>query len=285
MKLAAIVTIYYPDVLVTVRNIQRYIEDVDMLILWDNTPVKDRDRYVLCLDEYSNKIVYLGTGYNEGIAYALNRSFEWAIRNGYEYVLTMDQDSYWNDFSAYKQRVVECHESDVAIFAPIIKSCDRILRCNSEKFVITSGSIDGLSIFKRLGLFREDFFIDEVDNEYCIRCKKEKYRIKVMDECYLLQVFGVPEKYSFWGRYTANYSPMRTFYQIRNRMWVWREYSNFLSYRYLLRTLLFQILRRSVIILVYEKDKKKKMKAITKAVFHGCCLQKGCVQYYTELNE
>ena len=147
MKLAAIVTIYYPDVLVTVRNIQRYIEDVDMLILWDNTPVKDRDRYVLCLDEYSNKIVYLGTGYNEGIAYALNRSFEWAIRNGYEYVLTMDQDSYWNDFSAYKQRVVECHESDVAIFAPIIKSCDRILRCNSEKFVITSGSIYRLSIF------------------------------------------------------------------------------------------------------------------------------------------
>lgn len=281
MKLIAVVVTYYPNQGMS-KNILKYIDYVDKLIIWDNTEQVDQNKYLLKLPENDDKIVRLGTGKNEGIAYALNRAFEWAISNGYEYILTMDQDSYWEDFSYYKSAIERKEKNHVAIYAPLIKSGGKILRCNNRDFVITSGSIYNLSLFQLVGLFREDFFIDEVDNEYCIRVAIKGYRILILDDCYLSQVFGSPQNKSFLDRYTGFYSPMRTYYQIRNRMWVWREYSRMLSYRYLLRTLLYQVLRRSLIIIIYEHNKRSKLYAIVKGLWHGCFGDKNQVEFYSK---
>lgn len=270
MKLTAVVISYYPNKQELTQNIINNIKYIDSLIIWNNSPQEDLGEY---LKEYANKIYYLGDGTNKGIGYALNKSFTWAIKNGYEYILTMDQDSSWENFRKYRLQITKHLSSikskEVAIFAPLVKAQGKISPCNNESFAITSGSVYSLNAFKKIGPFKETFFIDEVDNEYCIRAIKSQYKIKILKDCFLLQTFGLPKSDSRWSKYTQNYSATRTYYQIRNRMWVWRKYSEFLNYKYLFTTLLLQIVRRTFIIVIYEEDKYNKLKAIYKGLLVG----------------
>ena len=93
MKLAAVVVTFYPDINETILFIEKYIEYVDHLIIWENTPVKDYANYKIEIPDHDNKITYMGTGSNEGIGYALNRAIEWSVENNFTHLLTMDQDS------------------------------------------------------------------------------------------------------------------------------------------------------------------------------------------------
>jgi rhamnosyltransferase len=43
--------------------------------------------------------------------------------------------------------------------------------------VITSGSLLSLAAYTAIGPFREDFFIDHVDTEYCLRARLKHYRV------------------------------------------------------------------------------------------------------------
>src|SRR5450759_761467 len=177
-KLSAVVITYYPIIDNLVKNIKRYIDFVDKLIIWENTPIYDRDKYRILINGYKDKIVFLGTKQNEGIAYALNRSVEWSIENKFTHILTMDQDSYWDNFEFYKQKILKFFNvSEIGIFAPVIYENQKrsFPELTYVKDAITSGSVYDLDMIKEIGLFREDFFIDAVDLEYCYWAKQNGY--------------------------------------------------------------------------------------------------------------
>lgn len=280
MNICGVVILYNPNIKELRKNISYFIDEIQHLIIWDNTPgsnLKDK----LNAEFISKQITFLSTGKNEGIAYALNQSFNWAIKNRYDHILTMDQDSKWENFKKFRTSIESLTgDSNIAIYAPMIKSNNTILRCNRREFVITSGSIYNLKVYSKLGLFRESFFIDEVDNEYCIRANINGYRIKIINDCYLIQQFGETTKRNFLDKYTANYSPMRTYHQIRNRIWVWKEYHQSLSYRYILRTILYQIIRRSFIIMFNEDSKFSKFKSIYSGIKDGIIKNGGKIEQY-----
>lgn len=58
MRLCAVVITYYPDKDDAINNISRYIDDVDHLIICDNTPDPDRESYRVEIPQYSDKITY-----------------------------------------------------------------------------------------------------------------------------------------------------------------------------------------------------------------------------------
>ena len=93
VKIAAVVITYFPDIKDTIANIGLYIHHVDKLIVWDNNTAAEGDKFRPEYDAYADKIEFMGTGKNEGIAFVLNRCIEWATGNGYTHLLTMDQDS------------------------------------------------------------------------------------------------------------------------------------------------------------------------------------------------
>ena len=99
VKIAAVVITYFPDIKDTIANIGLYIHHVDKLIVWDNNTAAEGDKFRPEYEAYAHKIEFMGTGKNEGIAFALNRCIEWATENGYTHLLTMDQDSSFVDFS------------------------------------------------------------------------------------------------------------------------------------------------------------------------------------------
>ena len=92
MRLLGIVITYYPNVEETKRNIMTYIEYVDKLIIWENTPLDDRSEFKISMPEYENKILYMGEQENMFIEYPLNCAIKFGQENGFTLLLTMDQD-------------------------------------------------------------------------------------------------------------------------------------------------------------------------------------------------
>lgn len=272
MKLSAVVVSFFYSNEKLYSNVINYINDVDLLIIWDNTPLENRAITESFWSGKSKKVVLLGTGKNEGIGYALNKAAELSISYGCMYMMTMDQDSIWRDFQSYKMEIENCQNPSIAIYAPTIANIkgDLIYTCNKEDlYAITSGSIIDLHALKSIGLFNEKFFIDEVDNEFCIRTVKKGYHIHIINNAFLYQQFGPDTVKQGLSQYKNNYSAFRTYYQIRNRLWMHRMYPKELNWRYKARTFILCILRRLFLIICFENDKKKKLLSMFKGLWDG----------------
>ena len=272
-KLSAVVITYYPIIDNLVINIKRYIDFVDKLIIWENTPIYDREKYRVLINGYQDKIVFLGTKQNEGIAYALNRSVEWSIENKFTHILTMDQDSYWDNFEFYKQKILKFFNvSGIGIFAPVIYENQKrsFPELTYVKNAITSGSVYALDMIKEIGLFREDFFIDAVDLEYCYWAKQNGYNSVVLGDSYLKQEYGNVLKHKFLKKtyFTSNYSAFRIFHIVRNHIFLWKEYPELSGFEKK-RIIQVYILRRLKEVVLFEKDKAIKVLSVFKGILYG----------------
>lgn len=269
MKLAAIVVTYYPDLNETILFIDKYLNSVDHLIIWQNTPAKDSSNYKIEITGYDNRITFMGTGNNEGIGYALNRAIEWSIENNFTHLLTMDQDSCFdkNEFIAFRKFVNDSNKNDIVIFSPVLPGM--LIDSKSEimdvKFSITSGSILNLFLTKKIGLFREDFFIDAIDTEYSIRSLSMGYRTVLFTKCLLLQKFGDARKTKF-GFMSTDYSAFRTYHMVRNHIIVWKLFPKHFSFFEASKIYIFQ---RIIKIILAESNKWIKIKSILKGIKDG----------------
>ena len=57
MRLLSVVITYFPNIENTIQNIESYIDHVDCLIIWENTPEQYLDKYRVILPKYKNKIL------------------------------------------------------------------------------------------------------------------------------------------------------------------------------------------------------------------------------------
>ena len=111
IKIAGVVVLFHPKMDELNQNIYSYIEYVDVLFVVVNSKF---DKYLLVSDP---KIEIVDNVHNLGIAKALNQASELAVARGYNWLLTMDQDSsFFNDrfFEAFNLS----DKSNVAIFSP-----------------------------------------------------------------------------------------------------------------------------------------------------------------------
>jgi rhamnosyltransferase len=285
MKLCAVIISYYPDLKSTIDNINRYFEYVDHLIIWENTPEKDRRKYRIDLKsnnkepllsgngtivnmEHCGKVSYMYTGNNMGIGYALNHAVQFAIANEYTHILTMDQDSYWVDFNAFKQAVLK-NESKYLLVAPNINGRKKKKGLiTNVKACITSGSLYNLDVFKQIGLFREDFFIDGIDTEFCYRMIRNDAKLVIFAKHILIQKFGETKR-KFGFLKIRSYSAFRTYYILRNHIYIWRIYPDIIEKRLKKWIIMRNIIKRIPKIVLVEDDKFKKIKSIVKGIIDG----------------
>jgi rhamnosyltransferase len=267
MRLLAIVILYYPDEKVR-TNIESYIQYVDKLIVWDNTPGGNS---TMRLPE-SRKISLEGTGKNMGIGKPLNVAVDYALKNHYSHLLTMDQDSSFatDKFLEYIEIIKANTESDICLFSPGGQSAKGKLAHSIVDInaTITSGSVYRTELFDEVGLFREDFFIDAIDTEFCLRIKRHHYRIVWVMDVLMQHTLGYKLKKDFLGgRFSIgslNYSPMRTYYIVRNHLAVRFMYPEYKNIRYIVK--LF-VVKRFFAIIFIEQDKLPKLKAMFRGLF------------------
>lgn len=176
---------------------------------------------------------------NSGIAAALNVAIEHARARHATHVLTLDQDSSLDDGHVARLLAVleaaEARGDRPAGAAPGVVGGARVLvGAGGEPFdPIQSGQLVPMRVFDELGGFRAELFIDAVDSEFTVRARAAGYRY-VMDEqlsmahalgeAVPLQVFGRPLVVLGRQRHVLYHSPARTYYMVRNSVWLSRRY-------------------------------------------------------------
>lgn len=259
--IAAVIVYFNPpkDVFL---NISGIIENVDKIYIVDNS---NRDNSNL-INFDSKKIDYIPFFQNKGIAYALKFAVEKALNEKYDFILTLDQDSIMSN-ECFEIMLDYIHKNDmskVAIVAPEFVS--RNNKIEFVDYVITSGNIINLSIYKRILGFNQELFIDFVDFDLCYQFREKDFQIVKIGNAFLKHSLGDGKKMSLFGmQFTnTNHSSIRKYYLYRNEY-----YCSHLNKK---RKKFFKKIHRRLYtidlikILLFEKDKINKFKMIKKAI-------------------
>ncbi len=222
---------------------------------------------------------------NLGVATALNQGLLWAIDHGFDYVVTFDQDSYPQAgiVQHLENVLTEGDPNELAVVASVIKDPQlqkqaRFLRarnkwlfewgfCKTKKlenisFAITAGSLYSLKAYQKIGPFQDGFFIDYVDQEYCLRANQHGYKIVAACDAHLNHRLGEREKRKLAGRmhYPTFHAPLRWYYISRNRIFMLRKYAFRFPHWFF-----YDIVARAYIfwrMLLFEDQRVKKLIAI-----------------------
>jgi rhamnosyltransferase len=129
--------------------------------------------------------------------------------------------------------------------------------------VITSGSLIPLAVHAAVGPFREEFFIDYVDSEYCFRARSRGYRVIRTTQPLMSHTIGAPTRNSVLGvsKWTTNHSPDRRYYIARNDTVMLREYGGYKFGSWAWKSF-GRRLRTCRRILLYESSKASKIAAV-----------------------
>ena len=270
-SISGTVILYNPDGNV-IENIISYLDKINFLYLIDNS--ENTSDFILNLvKEYSSKIEYVFNNGNLGVAAALNIAVDKALKDGYRYLLTMDQDSCFEPGSLEKLIDSINDEETTGIYSPFHKNrffTNPPQNSGTEEVsdVMTSGNILNLSVIEKIGKFKDDYFIDYVDIELCLRLRKNGFKIIRVNNSFLVHNEADVSKKKFFGLtvYPQNHSAVRWYYKIRNYLYLKEEY-------YKIFEQYFETERKNVRngiikVLLFEKQKIKKMRMTLKGYIH-----------------
>ena len=205
-KIAAVIIWYNPKDLGLDKilfNISTYSDFFDKLYIVDNSQNDNSD---IC--NFLSNSVYLQNKNKGGIGGAQNKGCQQAKSDGFNWVMTLDQDSnfdygmvknYIQLFNKYK------NNTDIVSFGTEIKNLNeyidymklfriKLLRpikhffipykevvrpeIEYKTFTIASGNIINLSMWAELNGFDEFLFIEEVDSDFCHRIINKNKKIE-----------------------------------------------------------------------------------------------------------
>jgi len=262
LKVAGVVVLYNPDD-DYIDNINSYIDDIDILYVIDNSDNKH---------ELSNKkIKYIFNNDNLGVAKALNIAANMAIEGGYKWLLTMDQDTKFNKgvMDSMKEYINKNDTKKDAIVLPWHNTKLDEVKSNEEidypLQVMTSGNLVNLDIYQKIGGYNEDYFIDGIDIEYCLKIKKYNYRIVRLNNIEIMHDLGNIEYHKFLGKtyLCTNHNYIRNYYIGRNYRYIREKYFEVApEYCEILTHLKLRIFR----IVMFEKDKYRKVRNLFRGV-------------------
>jgi len=264
VKMAGLVIVYNPNIELPL-NVRTYIDFVDVLYIVDNSEGPTIPT-VLALTKESNKIHYVKNKGNEGIASGLNLGGKLAQSNGYNWLLTMDQDTSFNDHRFFDDFYGFNGKDKVAIFSPnhyAVKNSSTVNSNYREVLVtMTSANLLNLEIFQKLGGFLDKLFIDQVDHEYCLRANTYNYKVIVFDQTSINHNLGVKTEVRYKKKIkdVVLHSSNRLYYISRNTLFVAKSYFKFYPvFSIRLLYYLFEILYRNYF---NSTERKTVLKAI-----------------------
>ena len=243
---SCVVVAYNPDIDV-IKNILSYIHYFDKLFVIDNSDLDNVKFFEPLIQEFG--LEYIPLLDNTGIANALNVGFEKSIEYGYQFVVSMDQDSQFNNniLDVYKAYIDEFGLKQLGALSPRYKIERAISKVSSKPYeektiTMQSGVLFTKEAFQKTGLFNEDLFIDVVDWEYFIRMNRLGFKLIQCNEAVLAhQPAENLHLFTFKGKKfgVGVASPLRYYYQIRNLLWCLLHYKSF----FILKTIFYKLFK------------------------------------------
>lgn len=254
----AIVVTYQPDLLVLGRLLRQLNSSKCDFWVIDNHSSNVSDlrselkRYAHCQGG-----TFLAS--NVGQAEALNQAMASVQAAGYGLAFLFDQDSgidpdfvarmgeAWASASALTGAPLAAlgprlqdprtgHRLPFRTFTRLFERCEAPVQSDralyEAAFLITSGSLIDLQHLPAIGGMRSDYFIDNVDLEWCFRARAKGFRLLGTDHAHLHHRIG--EDGQAWAvrqGWVVQHSALRFYYSSRNRLhlhrqahapWAWR---------------------------------------------------------------
>jgi len=286
-KILGVIITYEPDddIIDRINNLHKQL---DFLIVYDNSVKKELRTLFKKLNSKEN-IMLISNRKNLGVGKGLNFAVKYALKNNFKYLLTSDQDTDYPDNYVRKLLfIMKRLQADIVgplifdenrgDFLPIISKVFNIPirrkvspNHKPEKVfsLITSGSLYNVDLFKNIGFFKEEFFIDYIDIEFCLRANSLGKKVMIIPGVWVKHRLGYRKNNTsiklFNLLFPTNYSEMRRYYITRNRFFVYREY--FSKYPFFVLYDFTAMLLDMIRILLFENNKEEKFKNILLGIF------------------
>lgn len=270
---------YYPDAALNIR-LRRIAEQVALLVIVDNTPQTIAD--ISTLPERIANLILISNARNVGLAAGLNIGAGYAVKRGYEWLLTLDQDTVVNPnlidglhevYASYPQKPVLGILAANATIPPTERLMEEDDGGNNpymeRKTVITSGSLVSASALQRVGPFKEELFIEGIDLEFCLRLRRSGFRIVCSRKPLMVHGAGAMKEARFFSRRVpvTHHAPWRYKYMARNLVLISREYYRS-EPRWICQAFV-NLFKMTLKICLYERERGKKLGAIIQGLFDG----------------
>ena len=287
MSVFAVIIAYQPVNRTLQRLCQTLVDQQVLVIVVDNTPEITNDPYML-----PKGCECIAIGYNSGIAHAQNIGILLSRERGASVIFFFDQDS-TPDVSLISMLLSELSPGIPRIVGPVRIDERHNFEYASEKLnrigypskvygrsaikpfhvdsMISSGTAVTAITFDLAGLMDEDFFIDHVDDEWCLRCRKLGIEILVHPQAVMQHSIG--SNITKIGPLTImSNSAERSYYCVRNSLLLFKKshIPIVFALKSIVSTLIHQLLQ-----LTQVKDKWHHFSMCMLGLFHGLCGVKG----------
>jgi rhamnosyltransferase len=244
-RVAAVVVLYHPDLALLRRLIESAVGQAETIYVVDNTPAPTPAVNSFLASAASVK--YIPLGQNRGIAAAQNVGIRASMEAEFSHVLLLDQDSALP--AEMVKRLLSGEDQLlregrlVAVVGPLFidektgRPCPAIrhrwigiqkLRMDPQSsepvetdHMIASGSLIRTSVLEKVGLMRDDFFIDWVDIEWGMRARSMGYKSYYIPQVVMRHSVGDAVVVLF-GRDVHLHNNIRNYYMLRNAIYLFR---------------------------------------------------------------
>jgi rhamnosyltransferase len=284
MKSFGLIFVLYEPTDEFLRNLEKARSICSNLIAVDNSPAAD---FVLHKGLRARGMEVIFNRNQGGLAGAYNRGAEVLLSKQCDVIFLLDQDSDI-DSSFFEKMMEDCdalgtdefivgpkiYEINLQRCMPVFQPGGRLpkrVRIDSETTgmfpslcVISSGSAISSAAYRKLGSFREDYFIEYIDIEYSLRAVSQNIPVYMNAAVTMRQTTGKIERHG--DRYTTNHAAWRRYYGSRNAvhcLYIHRRYWGSHWVSGLLA--LLQVIR----VLQYEPQKLRKITAVVCGFLDG----------------
>jgi GT2 family glycosyltransferase len=277
MKAFGLVFVLYQPQAEFIDNLFRLSAACPNVAAVDNSPDPDRDLHSLLRDRGVQVILNCNKG---GLAGAYNRGADALLARGCEAFFLLDQDSEIESSffekmlaAAGELRVDEflvgpkIYEVKLDKFMPALKPgkylpqgvpiADETSGLFPTMGVISSGSMISAAAYRKIGPFREDYFIEYLDGEYSMRARRAGVPVYVNAAVTLRQNFGNIRRHG--KLFSTNHAAWRRYYVARNCVHCFSAYREYIGLHWLSGIF---VLQQAVMVLLFEAQKLKKLFAL-----------------------
>ena len=278
-KVAAVVTTFNPSEAIF-TNLARIACQVNKVIVVDDSG--DFSKVVDINYAEIVNVILLRNEDNLGIATSLNRGIAQAEVMGYEWVITLDDDTlvssnYVGDLSVFLQNAEQLSVGLIACRRGGGYPCNMISGNGFmiKRTLITSGCLFKIAAFREVGGFDESMFIDLVDFDFCTKLRKSGKSIVQLNKVGMDHRVGNSRNIYFLGNEIViyNHSPFRLYYQMRNVFSFTRKHATFDPL--LCLYLLIDVFRLPLKALFFEHDKYARFYFLAKGLLDGLMCRGG----------
>ena len=278
MRICSGIITYNPTLTDVDTCLEALCNQVERVIIVDNASknVKSLQEIV---SKYAN-VTLVKNSQNIGFAKALTQVFKWAKSQGFNWVLTLNDDSVVpsNMISEYK-KILENQEnlvnqknaknSKIAIICSLLKNrLDGTIlhsKCHEDE-CITSGSLTSVEAWQKIGGFDEWLEIDGVDFDFSRRLVRAGWKIVECQNVIMEHQIGKARSINLIIKHPIvwNHNANRKYYIARNMQVVDYKMGTY-SYAKSLRA----VVRDMIFVAFWEKNKFAKVRAMIRGFKDG----------------